>query len=75
MEVREVVDELLRLFRRQLVLVFLGIRLHVAVHALEVACLRRVPDDDRADALCRAIAHRVRVLRIAQAVAKVFPCE
>ena len=74
-EVREIIDELLGLFRRQLILVFLGIRLHIAVHALEVAGLRRVPDDDRADALRRAIAHRVCILRVAQAVTEVVPCE
>ena len=64
----EVVDELLRLVRRELVLIFLRIRTHIAMHALQVAGLRRVPDDDGAHALRRAVTHAVRILCIAQFV-------
>ena len=48
MERGEVIDELLRLVRRELVFILLRIGLHIAMHALEVARLRRVPDDDGA---------------------------
>ena len=75
MERREIVDEFLRLVRCELVLVFFRIGLHIAVHALEVARLRRVPDDDGADALGRAIPHGMRRFRIAQAVAEIVPRE
>ena len=65
-KVCEIVDEAPRLRRRQLVPVLPAVRIHVAMAAVEVARLRRIPDDDGTHPLRRTVPHTMRVFRIAQ---------
>ena len=71
-KVGEIVDEAPRLLRRQLVLILLGVRIHVAMATLEVACLRRIPDDDGSHSFGCTVFHAMRILRIAQRVAEIL---
>ena len=72
MEICQIIDEFLGLRRRQLVLIFLRIRAHIAMHAFEIAGLRGIPDNDRPHPFRCSIAHRMGILRIPQAIAKII---
>ena len=72
---RKIVDEAPRLLCRQLVLILLGVRVHVAMAAPEVARLRRIPDDDGSHSLGRTVFHAMRILRIAQRITEILARE
>ena len=66
------VDKTLCLLRRQLAIVLLPIRGHIAVAAAQIAGTRRVPDYDGSHALRCAALHAVRIVPVAQRVTVVF---
>ena len=72
MEIRKVIDELHSLFCRQLIVILFRIRSHIAVHTLQIACLRRIPDDDWPHTFRCTIFHRMCIFCVTQAVTKVF---
>ena len=75
MEIGQIVNKLFGFVCRKLIFVLLRIRLHIAVHALEIAGFRGVPDHHRPHAFGRPISHRVGIFRIAQIIPIIFPRE
>ena len=67
-ELCEIVDEALCLLRRQLPVIFLPVRLHIAVAAAQIARARRVPDHHGSHALRCTALHPMRIVRVAQRI-------